>query len=574
MRPRLYATTLFLIVILHAHNGHAQIGREVQTPTLPATSTTAPQSPSLPVFEKNHAEVLVIGTYRRILSRMPTEVESHLLVGRLMRGELNEWSLWDEVLYSKERREYHMRQIVWSLACFIPAALLFGLAFHLLLRANKTVGAWGFAILATSFGVVFLAMTLIYSVNIPFWDDYDAVLAYLCRPVAERPSPHVLVAQHNEHRIAFTRLSVLADYLLLGGQVDFRLMALIGALPVLGAGALLCLMAKAAKAPLAVVPIALMGVFSMRTDENITWGMSSTQHSGVMFFGLLCLYLWGRRSTAARLCALAAMTASSFSSPSGVLLCPVLISWVLLDALAPSDGTAFARRIARAAENLAKEWRHTVPLLLVTLALMAMYFNDYHKPSHHPSLAFAAWNPWQFILYALYFMGSWLQLAGAPLLGGALLWLWFCYLAVTKYAVRNPLVFFTLLFLLLNSILIGLARSGMGVELALSSRYRLVSLLALGMCLISFFELHAVFLAKWKVVPAGIAAGFFFLYLVFLKFDTAVMAARRDNLVTWLEHGRCYYPDQERARSIMDKAVQHGIYQPPVVNKKPTAQEP
>ena len=64
----------------------------------------------------------------------------------------------------------------------------------------------------------FVAISLITS-NVPFWDDYDAIMRYVCHPTMERMMH--LFNLHNQHRIVTIRL-FLEGMVALTGKVDFK----------------------------------------------------------------------------------------------------------------------------------------------------------------------------------------------------------------------------------------------------------------------------------------------------------------------------------------------------------------
>ena len=72
---------------------------------------------------------------------------------------------------------------------------------------------------------LFAAAWVFLTSNIPWEDDYDAILKYLVFPPCERWRH--LLDLHNEHRIATTRLIVEAVAAICG-QVNFRACMLIG----------------------------------------------------------------------------------------------------------------------------------------------------------------------------------------------------------------------------------------------------------------------------------------------------------------------------------------------------------
>ena len=78
--------------------------------------------------------------------------------------------------------------------------------------------------------VVYVYYACSFSVNVPFWDDYGAVLAFMNNFVqagALDAKLRLLFSQHNEHRLVFNRVVLLAQYFLIG-KIDFKSLMIFG----------------------------------------------------------------------------------------------------------------------------------------------------------------------------------------------------------------------------------------------------------------------------------------------------------------------------------------------------------
>ena len=99
----------------------------------------------------------------------------------------------------------------------------------------------------------------------------------------------LLFSQHNEHRILLTRFSAWMVYLL-EGTLNLKRLMLIGIIALLG---ILFLLYKVSKkynsSLLAFVPISFI-FLNVGLFENTFWGMASVQNFGVIFFAFLTFY--------------------------------------------------------------------------------------------------------------------------------------------------------------------------------------------------------------------------------------------------------------------------------------------
>lgn len=79
--------------------------------------------------------------------------------------------------------------------------------------------------------IIYLWAILKYTVNMPFWDDYDSILNWINRFILHHDNlkyvMSMLLEQHNEHRILFDRVFILLDYYLFG-SINFIYLSFVG----------------------------------------------------------------------------------------------------------------------------------------------------------------------------------------------------------------------------------------------------------------------------------------------------------------------------------------------------------
>ena len=125
-----------------------------------------------------------------------------------------------------------------------------------------------------------------YAVNIPHWDDHalKAFQVNYNKSSSFVEKIQLIFAQHNEHRIALTRLFSLLIYEI-KGTIDYRWLMILGNLSLIGTFSLLCLILKkhnCSGEPFAVfyfIPISFL-FFGLQLHENLFGGCPLYRISG------------------------------------------------------------------------------------------------------------------------------------------------------------------------------------------------------------------------------------------------------------------------------------------------------
>ena len=131
----------------------------------------------------------------------------------------------------------------------------------------------------------------LYATNFPHWDDY-AIISFLQKYYNSNgfvEKLQLIFAQHNEHRIAFTRIVALIIYKL-KGNLDFVWMIWVGNMALIG---ILYLFYKFLKRNALsinyLVSICFM-LLQLSLYENTLWGMASVQNFWVILFVLMAIW--------------------------------------------------------------------------------------------------------------------------------------------------------------------------------------------------------------------------------------------------------------------------------------------
>jgi hypothetical protein len=394
--------------------------------------------------------------------------------------------------------------------------------------------------------LVFFGILLKFAVNIPFHDDFDAVLAFFNNFIsAESLSEKIklLFSQHNEHRIIFNKLFTIASYYITG-EINFKFLILFGNFALVGvAGVIFSSFRQEENKILYFLPVMFL-LFQFQSYENSLWGMASIQNFYVLLFAFLALFFLSKESFASYCAAIAFAIAATFTSGNG-MFCFITGLMVLL---------------------YKKQYKYALLWGLLMISAISIYFYGYVKPGHHPSIYDAIFvNPFQTMGYFFAFAGS---LFGFSLILGILAGITFIFcfflLISKKYQDRNPANFSYLLFLFMTTAAVSLSRSGFGMEQALSSRYAINSTLILIFLYVSFIEIKDK--KDFKNIFIGILS-FSVIFNIYVFFrNQNIIKANRSRLLGSICEGKVLanlYPDIDRANSIFTNAVKGKYFYPP-----------
>ncbi|MFP3565448.1 hypothetical protein [Paraburkholderia sp. SIMBA_030] len=326
---------------------------------------------------------------------------------------------------------------------------------------------------------------------LPFGDSWDGAIGFYIR--AMQHPWHAFLEQHNEHRLAFSRLIFFADVRYFGGR---NVLSLIANLVLAGALAatfyritLHHVPTLSQKARFGLAGAALVFVFSWIQNENFTWGFQS-QWFAVYLFALLAFHSIERtaeteathqrtKSLGWLAAALAGSWAAAYSMSSGVLVFPVLIVQAIY---------------------LRLRFRSILTIAVVTATVWFAYFVDWQAPASSGNLTTGLTrHPIGAMRYVLLYLGAPASHAGLGLTGAYACGLFalsvlaaYCVNALRhreKHPQATALLAFAV-FVAGNALLTAGGRLWFGVGTALASRYTTASL-ASWLALIIFAALNS-----------------------------------------------------------------------------------
>ncbi|KAB7730878.1 hypothetical protein F5984_12105 [Rudanella paleaurantiibacter] len=338
------------------------------------------------------------------------------------------------------------------------------------------------------------------AVNVPKWDDH-ALKAYLLYSEQETDVSgkiYQLFRQHNEHRIVLDRMVTWLDYNLFG-KLNYRHLMLLGNASLLGLLAVLSAVlhrtvrsTRRESGLVYAAPVAFL-LFNLSSWENAFWGMAALQNFSVVLWvmgSLYCLTVGWQVWVAVGLAILATLT-----SGNGLLIWPIGVVVLLLQ----------------------RQYRPLLGWSLSALVVIGLYFLGYENPEGNPPARgsvldfFKGWlafngaaadvfplgNPFLLCL----FLGSVLTVGVL----GAALWVFIRDLlpyALSKTCQTTPRpaagnLFFVgcAAFLLGTGLIVAWSRVGFGLDVLITSRYKIYSLLLMA---VAYVYAIAQLAPRWR----------------------------------------------------------------------------
>jgi len=319
--------------------------------------------------------------------------------------------------------------------------------------------------------ILFYGILFRQLVNLPFLDDYEAVLAFVNQLVQEKSGAakfrFFLAQQHNEYKLFFVHgVAWIQDALI--GHVNFAQLCVLGDSAVLAIGWILwSLFLPGRNDPgrrLAFFVPAAWLLFQLEYYETLNWAMASLQNLWVIAFSLGAICCLVRPERKAYGAALILYVLAIAASGNGFLLLAIgLLIFVT------------RRQMARAAGWLA--------ISAVCIAAYSYHYDVHSSQMHEHGSVFAGLlhiNP----VYVIAFVGNAGAVAGTTAVSeciclplGATLLLFFGWLARRGFFRRNAAAGYCCLFLLLTAAGVGGLRSEFGLAQSLESRYTIYGVL-------------------------------------------------------------------------------------------------
>ena len=177
-----------------------------------------------------------------------------------------------------------------------------------------------------------------YALNLPYRDDYDAILQFLIdfKHAHFMAKIGLLFSQHNEHRILSSNL-IYAGYYSLFGHINFKALIIIGNAQLVVIFLTLLYFIRKCAPEFWYIPGLLLSlcIFDINSYENLTWAMAAMQNYGVIMLFLGSLYFYDKANTTNQKYLIAAILLQglcAFSSGNGIIAGFALVLFNLFSA--------------------------------------------------------------------------------------------------------------------------------------------------------------------------------------------------------------------------------------------------
>lgn len=354
------------------------------------------------------------------------------------------------------------------------------------LQKSTSNGFYWLSVLVVLYlGWYFYYLTL-YAVDVPYIDDYDALLQYILtyKKVGAWAKVKSLFLPHNEHIIVMTRLAAWVSYALTG-HISIRGMILTGnALLVLQLGLLYRLFQPSRRFSALYFLLVVLIFINPQYSPTSFWAMAIWTNTWVFVPVILCIFTLVNPKYFAWAVSFAIW--AHFSNGSGIMIWPigVFILWMT-----------------------GRPLRHYLIWTAVGGLSCLGYF---YLMSQQPAAGtFAISNLAMFPLNCLAFIGAYAALLGgfpgqimAVLLGSIIVGIGFLMLKSYKNTrERTDLMLISLLlFILLTAVSVALFRAEKGMSIIIGGRYRHYSSLAVAVFVLMGFRLFTFRVSRWLAV--------------------------------------------------------------------------
>ena len=417
------------------------------------------------------------------------------------------------------------------------------------------------------FVTLFAAAWMFLTSNIPWEDDYDAILKYLVLPPNERWKH--LLDLHNEHRIATTRLIVESIFAICG-QINFRVCMLIGN------GFMLLLAAiwyrKFRKighewAGLAIFTLSL----SLLHWANQLNALCANQNILAVLLPFLALLTAERAERRFFAASMGLAVLSTFTSGSGMFVWPALF-------LSECAGSRRKTRLA----------------LISAIALLVVAFYFSLPNANPPQIVKDVAQPGETILAKTTVMGYTIEVTPMFILrhiafatnyffacvGGVVVMPWLnvvtgialcitaTYLTATFQRIKSRAVWGLMVYLLGSCASCGIFRAA-SFTADVPSRYQVVCVSLLAAILYLVLERlpsagRPIRLERYLCLVSVVASISYFVYAAPILHTRAEI--HRRNILLWpkSDMGLRYFPNEKKAHAseILKKSVKRGVYSP------------
>ncbi|MGB3512317.1 MAG: hypothetical protein WBA93_24380 [Microcoleaceae cyanobacterium] len=329
--------------------------------------------------------------------------------------------------------------------------------------------------------VVMGILILNYSVNLPFWDQWNLMPQLFIKISENSLSWQDLISQHNESRKLFPRLIFLGLAYLTNWDVRYEMLGtfLLACLVSVNIYRLNRLTVNTKTTPgLLIAFLANLLIFSAIQYDNWFWGIQLVVFMPIACITTAILVAYSRFSITMKfLISLVLCIISTFSYSNGMLAWIIVLPVLVLAPL-------------KSCSDLFKQKWLCFGWVTAFIASITIYFYDYSQPAQSPGITPAFLNPAQTLQFFLAFLGSPLgsgnqifPLTHSIFIGGVEIAIFFClclYLLrhIQDYALLNRIIGWVMIgiYSIISALITSVGRVGLGLETSLHSKYTTFSL--------------------------------------------------------------------------------------------------
>jgi hypothetical protein len=331
---------------------------------------------------------------------------------------------------------------------------------------QKSNGPWGLLLLLLPI-VLFFVVTILYTVNIPYNDDFPTILDFLTKQHhTESWGQRIqqFIEPYGEHRVFFIRFFAFLQHTIFG-TLNFTWLAFIG-----NVGFLFFFYYLASSFPEKEsrlwywVALAFL-MFQLQTWSNYTWAMASLENTLVFCWTGAAFYYAFKYED--KTMALVFAILATYTNGNGIFVLAILAFLFLLQKnwkIAAGYFIVFAMLFKFNNSHLSGSFVEKFQSQSVSLSI-GKFFVFVGSNVFHPSYTIVA------------------------MLLGVLITAYFVFLFfVKKYYTLNPVVTALFLFVFITALAVATQRENMDISTVAPSRYRIYGTLALACVFISLFD--------------------------------------------------------------------------------------
>lgn len=380
----------------------------------------------------------------------------------------------------------------------------------------------------------FFSMLLILTKqHVPIYDDYTGIFKFICQYRNSETFSEKLGLfwePYFECRIPVAYLVVLLFSFLPGEAIPLNLMIVFNAIILLWIAVLLFKTIKNQQGILPYFPWFLLFLFHSEFMQSSVSPLSGICYNGSILFSVLALRSMSAEHPKGIYAAIVFGWLAMYTFGNGLLVVPLLLILSL-------------RKFGR---------KKTILPFIILLLFSTVYFLNYHPQSQTESV----FNLSYFLLFIPVFLGSAFQFfysAYLPFLIGLGIITLYIYASFNGYDKKNPVIYYSLGFIILTAAMTAAFRTTESFEIALKLRYGIFSSFAIFCSLYMFLEIFSAKTSKKLMQRMSAVAIVYNLLAALFFYPETVLTIKhnREMLNVWLDTGKfeevsAFYPSEIR----------------------------